>query len=75
MNVESLPLAQARAGNELLVQYLVSCPACGKPAAVHADRDAAGALVLVRFVCPESCPVSETDVLAARPMDEVPLSA
>jgi len=53
----------------LLSQYLVQCPRCGKPAAVHLDEREPGTCVLVRFVCPDACPVDERSVLErlARP--------
>jgi hypothetical protein len=75
VSVESLPLAQAKAAQRLLLQYLVTCPACGKVSAVHADRDAEGSWVLVRFVCPGSCAVGVAQVLSLLPSDEVPLTA
>ena len=76
MAVESVPLAHARASGEFLDQYLVNCPACAKPAAAHVGRADDGERVLVRFVCPNSCDVVATDVLAALPASiEVSLTA
>ena len=75
MNVESLPVAQARASQRLLAQYLVTCPSCRKSSAAHVDRDGGGTRVLVRFVCPEACPVSDDVVLALLPAEEVQLTA
>jgi hypothetical protein len=49
-----------------LEQYLLSCPACAKPGAAHVDwgeSDVADP-VLVRFVCPDGCPVDAATVLA-----------
>jgi hypothetical protein len=64
MTIESLPLAQARAADQLLSQYLVCCPGCAKPAAVHVDARPGGEVQLARFVCPESCAVDDAVVLA-----------
>lgn len=75
MTAESLPRLQARAGQPLLAQYLVTCPTCRKPSAAHVDRDGYGERVLVRFVCPDACPVSDAAVLAVLPPHTVPLTA
>jgi len=64
MIVESLASARvARA--RLLSQHLIVCPVCGGPSAVHVDRSADGAPVVVRVVCAEPCSVEASAVLAA----------
>lgn len=75
MTAESLPRLQACAGQPLLAQYMITCPTCRKPSAAHVDRDDCGERVLVRFVCPDACTVSEAAVLAVLPPDTVPLTA
>lgn len=75
MTTESLPLAHARTGHRLLVQHLVSCPGCGKPAAAHVDPRLDERAGLVRFVCPEACAVSDDAVLARLPDHDVELTA
>jgi len=52
------PLARQR--SRLLAQYLMTCPSCAKAATAHVDTDA---VVLVRFVCPDSCAVDANVVL------------
>ena len=51
-----------RPDSTLLSQHLVACPECHKPAAAHVDVSAPAA-VLVRFVCPNGCPVDAAAVL------------
>jgi hypothetical protein len=63
MALESLPLAHARAAQQLLVQYLTRCPGCAQAAAAHVDEQD-GAMRLVRFVCPDGCAVDQAAVLA-----------
>lgn len=75
MTTESLPLAHARAAQQLLSQYLISCPACAKPAAVHVDGAVASEARLVRAVCPDACVVDPATILAALPAADVGLSA
>lgn len=55
-----------------LTQYLVPCPACGGPSALHVDQRAG---VVVRFVCPSSCPPDERAVRAMVLPDAVSSSA
>jgi hypothetical protein len=76
MAIESLPLAHARAAQQVLSQYLVRCPACGKPGAAHVEINRGPQVRLVRFVCPDGCPIDVASVLAALPPDaEVSLTA
>jgi hypothetical protein len=71
----TVSIAHARTGRRLLMQYLIDCPGCRKQGAAHVDRGPAGNRVLVRFVCPDACPVAVDDVLVGLPADEVPLTA
>ena len=48
----------------LLMQYLVTCPTCGKTSAAHIDPAEEGVRRLVRLVCPDACALSEVDALA-----------
>jgi len=88
MHLETLAPVRARAASRLLEQYLISCPGCGKPAAVHVDRhdELAGDVeaeddgpvrpTVVRIVCPDGCAVADADVLASLPVQAAaPLSA
>jgi hypothetical protein len=67
MPTTPLGLARAQEQNRLLEQYLISCPACRRPAAVHLSVDGPDGPRLVRHVCPLGCPVSEAEVLSALP--------
>jgi hypothetical protein len=64
MRVDSL--ARARASGRLLSQYLLTCPGCSRPSAAHVEwldaSESSGRVV--RFVCPEGCPVTGAEVLA-----------
>ncbi len=64
--VDPLVVAQARAEQRVLAQYLVPCPTCGQPAAVHVDESPAEP-VLVRLVCPTACRVNPAAALALIP--------
>jgi hypothetical protein len=69
------PLAGSiRRGGGQLEQYLLTCPACAKPGAAHVDRGQSDLAdpVLIRFVCPDGCPVDAATVLA---LIEEPTSA
>lgn len=69
--VETLAPVRVAAASRLLEQHLISCPGCGKPAAVHLD--VSGGEIgeptgrygpsVVRVVCPDACAVSEREVL------------
>jgi hypothetical protein len=63
-SVASLAPARAAAASRLLEQYLIACPGCEQPAAVHVDNGGDDQPVLVRIVCPNACRVGEEDVLA-----------
>jgi hypothetical protein len=56
----------------LLDQHLVTCPACGLLSAVHVDPQS---WLVVRFVCPSSCPVDPAAVTALIQPDAAVLSA
>jgi hypothetical protein len=71
MSVESLPLAQARAAQRPLDQYLVSCPGCTRPSALHLDLSTDGTPRVVRFVCPNACAVGVDAVLACLTEDRI----
>jgi hypothetical protein len=71
LSVESLPLAQARAAQRPLDQYLVSCPGCARPSALHLDATTGGAPRVVRFVCPNACPLDADAVLACLTEDRI----
>jgi hypothetical protein len=78
VTVGSLAPALARAERRLLDQYLITCPGCGQPAAAHVDANdlpPGGRPTLVRLVCPESCPVTEAQVLDLLPVGQLILSA
>jgi len=76
VQLETLAPARARAASRLLEQYLIRCPGCGLPAAVHVDLAEADAPTLVRVVCPERCELADDVVLALVPVPTgEPLSA
>lgn len=78
MALDSLAPALARAERRLLDQYLIDCPGCHRPAAVHVDGNdvpSGGRPRLVRLVCPQSCSVAEEDALSQLSVGEVTLSA
>jgi hypothetical protein len=75
VEIGSLPLVQAQARNRLLEQYLLACPDCGKSSVAHVGRTEAGAAFLVRFVCPDACPVQHAEILAIVIADSVELTA
>jgi hypothetical protein len=78
LTVDVLGPALARAKDRLLSQYLLVCPGCAQPSAAHVDRTGAqptGEPVLVRFVCPLGCAVSDAAVLALLPTDPIGLTA
>ena len=73
--VEPLFVAQARATQRLLDQYLVTCPGCARPSALHVDGGVGSTARVVRFVCPNACPVTVDAALACLAPDSVAHSA
>jgi hypothetical protein len=73
--VHTVARAARPAAHRLLSQYLLACPGCGEAGAAHVDRDVRDAPVLVRFVCPQSCVVSDQAVLALVPAQGEALTA
>jgi hypothetical protein len=77
-SVDAIGPALARAEDRLLSQYLLACPGCAQPSAAHVDRRGdltTSAPVLVRFVCPVGCAVTDAAVLALLPIESIGLSA
>jgi hypothetical protein len=72
--IQLLALANARASNSLLSQYLMACPSCRKSAAIHLDESDIEP-VLVRIVCPDSCVVDAKTVLAQFSAESARLTA
>jgi hypothetical protein len=62
LTAETLSISRARV--RLLDQYLLPCPGCARPGAAHVDNEPDGTRVLVRFVCPNACEITSSDVLA-----------
>lgn len=56
--LQRLPVAQP------LLQFLVTCPSCGKTSAAHLDVARHGVDRVVRLVCPDACPLSAADLEA-----------